>query len=836
MKYEGEHLFPGQLGHFFVILGLIAGIIAAFSFFKTVLTKNEIEKTAWNKLGKYSFITQAVSLLVIFSVIIYICSNRMYEYMYAYKHTSNDLSFKYLFACIWEGQEGSFLLWAIWQAVLGLVILYKGKEWKSSILGIISVAQCFLFLMILGIYIGDIRIGNSPFSLTRNELVAPIFSQPDYLKFVTDGIGLNVLLRNYWMVIHPPVLFLGFASTIVPFAYAISALAQKKYTEWVKPAIPWALFSLCVLGLGIMMGGRWAYESLSFGGYWAWDPVENASFVPWLIMAAALHTLVVYQATGHSLRASFFFSLMALVFVMYSTFLTRTGVLGDSSVHAFTEAGKAINFMIGMLVAGSFLPAIYLYIKNYSKIPNLKKEEATSSREFWMFIGSLLLFLTSLFIIAKTSLPVYNKIFGTNIANPEDVEFSYNKVAILVAFLIGLLTAISQYLKYRETKSSYILKKIGIPTAIAAVVCVLLAIFYPLHFHKHGIGFLIALYAALYVSIYSVIANAAYIWVGLKGSWKFAGGPIAHAGFALMLVGIVISSGNKQVISDSRVNGINMPVSESPSGKLMDDPQENLTLLRDVPTTLGHYWVTYTGKENTKEKGKKIYNLNFQPKDSSAIRENFSLNPDVYVMKDNSMSSNPDTRRNITKDIFLYISFAMNEESNKDTSSFHIMELEPGDTAFYDHGYVILDSVVRNPNNEKYHFHHDDVAMMANIRIADLNGKTVKAEPAIQVDNYGINHLDDTLYAQNMYARFAGVSADGKVKIGVKNSKGVIDFVTIKAYVFPWVNLVWLGLVIMALGIILTLLQKINASMVSRAIVLSATGLVIFYLFLLANP
>ena len=266
--------------------------------------------------------------------------------MYAYKHASKELEYKYLLACIWEGQEGSFLLWTIWHSVLGIFIITKSKEWEAPVMTVISFAQFFLLLMILGIYVFDVRIGNSPFTLTRNEIAAPIFSQPNYLSFIKDGMGLNILLRNYWMVIHPPVLFLGFASTIIPFAYAYAGIQTKRYGDWVKPLLPWALFSACVLGVGIMMGGKWAYESLSFGGYWAWDPVENASLVPWLILIAGLHTMVIYKATGHSLRASYLFSILTFVFILYSTFLTRTGILGDTSVHAFTEAGKAINIMI----------------------------------------------------------------------------------------------------------------------------------------------------------------------------------------------------------------------------------------------------------------------------------------------------------------------------------------------------------------------------------------------------------------------------------------------------------------------------------------------------------
>ena len=365
MEYIGEHLLPGQLGHFFIILALVSSIIATISYFISSSNKELSDRKNWINLARISFFIQVASVLIVFGIIFYLCSNHYYEYLYAYKHASKELESKYLLACIWEGQEGSFLLWAIWHSVLGSILIFKSKEWEAPVMTIFSLAQVFLFMMVLGVYVFDVRIGNSPFTLTRNEIMAPIFSQPNYLSFIQDGMGLNVLLRNYWMVIHPPFLFLGFASALVPFAFAYAGLKTKRYGDWVKPVLPWALFSAAILGAGIMMGGKWAYESLSFGGYWAWDPVENASLVPWLILIAGLHTMVIYKATGRSLKASYFFAFLSFSFVLYSTFLTRTGVLGDTSVHAFTEAGKAINVMIFLFFFVFVVGSLVLLLVNY---------------------------------------------------------------------------------------------------------------------------------------------------------------------------------------------------------------------------------------------------------------------------------------------------------------------------------------------------------------------------------------------------------------------------------------------------------------------------------------
>jgi cytochrome c-type biogenesis protein CcmF len=455
-----------------------------------------------------------------------------------------------------------------------------------------------------------------------------------------------------------------------------------------------------------------------------------------------------------------------------------------------------------------------------------------------MFIGSLVFFLAAIFIIAKTSVPVYNKIFGTKIAQPEDVEFSYNKVIILVAIIIGLLSAVTQYFKYKKTESGYILKKIAVPTVIAAIITTLLAVFYPLTYYKMGAGFLGAAYVALFATIYSVIANGAYIWTGLNGKLKAAGGSIAHLGFALMIAGILISSSNKEIISNSSANGINLQISgKDPMTKQTDNPLENLTLIRQVPATMGPYQVTYLRDSFGNEKGRRFYELLFQRKDAETkkVLEQFTLWPDVYIMKDNNMSSNPDTKMYFTKDVFTYISYAINDSKVEDTAQFTIKEMAEGDTAFYSNGIIILNRVVKNPVNEKYNFKPTDAALMADITLISKDSLHFKAMPLIQVDGMGVNQVDDTVYAQNMYVKFAGVTDGQKVKIGIKESDKLIQYVTLKAYVFPYINLVWLGLIIMALGIVMSAVKraKLSTFYAGMALILAAAGL--FYMFLFAN-
>lgn len=835
MEFEGEHLLPGRIGHFFVLLGFVASIISTIAYFSASRKADLREKRSWLNFARIAFITQLISAVIIFITIFYICSNHYFEYMYAYKHASKELEPKYLLACIWEGQEGSFLLWTCWHSLLGIFIILKGREWEAPVMTVISFAQFFLLMMLIGIYVADVRLGSSPFTLTRNEIAGPIFSQPNYLSFIKDGVGLNVLLRNYWMVIHPPILFLGFASTIIPFAYAYAGIQTKRFGDWVTPALPWTLFCATVLGVGIMMGGKWAYESLSFGGYWAWDPVENASLVPWLILVAGLHTMVIFKATGHSLKASYIFAFLTFIFILYSTFLTRTGILGDTSVHAFTDAGQAINIMILLFLAAFTLPSLILFLVSSKKMPSVQKEENTNSREFWMFIGSLVFFLAAMFIIAKTSVPVYNKIFGTHIAQPEDVEFSYNKVIVLVAIIIGLLSAITQYFKYKRTEPGYILKKIAVPTLIAVIITALVIVFYPLTYHKGGAGFLGAVYVALFASLYSVVANASYIWSGLHGKLKAAGGSIAHLGFALMIAGMLISSSNKQVISSSSANGINLQISgKDPMTKQADNPLDNLTLIRQVPAAMGPYEVTYLRDSFGNEKGRRFYELLFQRKDAGGkkLLEQFTLWPDVYIMKDNNMSSNPDTKSYLGKDVFTYISYAINNNNKEeDTAQFKMQEMAKGDTAFYSNGIIILDSVVRKQEG----FNSTDKGVIAMLTLISKDSLHYKASPFINLNQSGAYPVDDTVYAQNMYVRFAGMADSTKFKIGIKESEKLIEYVTLKAYVFPYINLVWLGLIIMALGIIMSAVKRAKLSVLGAALALIFAAAGLFYMFLLAN-
>ncbi len=807
MNYIGEHLLPGQIGHFFAIISLVGSLLATIAFYKSEKAANLLEQQSWLKIARYAFGTVSLCIIGMFVILYYIISNHLFEYKYAYTHSDKSLQVEYLLSCFWEGQEGSFMLWSFWNCMLGGLIIMKGGKWEKSVMSVVSFTQFALATMIIGIYFFNIKVGSSPFVLLRNEMEAPIFSRPEYLSFIKDGTGLNTLLQNYWMVIHPPILFLGFASTVIPFAFAVAGLIKNDH-DWVKPALPWTSFSAAILGTGIMMGAAWAYESLSFGGYWAWDPVENASLVPWLILVAGLHTNLIYKNTGYSLRPTYFFYIISFSLVLYSTFLTRSGILGDTSVHAFTDLGMNTQLLLFVLVF--FVPALVFFFIRYQSIPSIQKEEQTYSREFWMFIGSLILFLSGAIIILKTSTPVWNKLFGTNIAPPEDPEFAHNQIQIFIAILIGILTAITQYFKYKDTSKAHF-KKIFIPTLVSLVVSLLISLLGNIDYTKKGPAFLIAIHLGIFGAVYAILANTAYLWLGLKGKIKAAGASIAHIGFGMVLLGILISSSKKSILSWNTTGISPLRVVEGNKPNPAGDPAENLTLFKGLATDMGRYMVTYVKDTINPLDRKRYYEIDFKAKNGD---DSFKLFPDV--IKNNKgmegFAANPASKHYWQKDIFVYIT-SFQENKVADTVSFQNRTLKTKDTIFYSNGMLVLNGVIVNPADQRMRYASDETALFLDMTVISKEGKQYSAYPGIAIKGQKeMRQIADTVLSQSLIIQFNKVidQKEGKLEIGIKETGNITDLLTLKVYEFPAINVLWLGILVMVIGFVMSIIQRIN--------------------------
>ena len=233
------HYFIGNLGHLFVIIAFVTSLATAFSYYKASTAQDQLGQD-WLKTGRVSFWIHSISVVGIVVVLYTIIRGHYFEYHYAWAHSSIHLPTYYMISSFWEGQEGSFLLWMFWHAIIGIIIIYTTKFWEAPVMTVFALVQAFLASMILGVVILEVKIGSTPFILLRDVLNDQIFTlNPEFIP--EDGTGLNPLLQNYWMVIHPPTLFLGFATTMIPFAYAVSGLWIGKLKEWVRPAPPSSL-------------------------------------------------------------------------------------------------------------------------------------------------------------------------------------------------------------------------------------------------------------------------------------------------------------------------------------------------------------------------------------------------------------------------------------------------------------------------------------------------------------------------------------------------------------------------------------------------------------------
>ncbi|MCG9880217.1 MAG: cytochrome c biogenesis protein CcsA [Bacteroidia bacterium] len=790
VTFIGEHLFWGNLGHSAVVISFISSILATISYF--FAERNPLDKS-WGNIAKYSFHLHSLAVITIIGTLFKIIYSHYFEYHYAWQHSSRDLPVHFMISCFWEGQEGSFLLWIFWQMVIGQILLRTSKSWLNPVMAVLMLSQIALTSMLLGVKILSYKMGSSPFELLRNVMVdAPIFKQADYLSKVKDGNGLNPLLQNYWMVIHPPTLFFGFATTIVPFAYAIAALWRRDYKEWLKPALPWALISVMVLGAGIIMGGFWAYESLSFGGYWAWDPVENASLVPWLILIAGVHVMILHKASGNSYIVAVVLILATFLLVLYATFLTRSGILGNSSVHSFTDLGMSGQLLVFLLFF-VFL-AIGMMIWRWKEMPRSAKDEEIYTREFWMFIGSLIMVISSFQITLTTSIPVFNKVFGANMAPPADVIGHYNKWQMPMAILIGVLTAVAQLLKYKKNKPEAV-KKIGIFAAISLVLTVVLFFAFELRNYVY-IGLLFA-------GVFGIVANFITLLPFLSGKIKLAGASVAHIGFGVLLLGVLVSSANKQVISLNTTGEALNPEFDN------KENVENIFLERGKPNRMGDYIITYV--RDSMHWVNTYYQVNYKKINAQGeVDYEFNLYPNGQINPKFGLVANPDTKHYMSHDVFTYVSSVPSQKSGAKFVNEKTHEVKPGDTIYTNNGYAILQGINSNTDASQVDVKNFQVLLGAELKVYTLD-KVYDAMPMYGVQNNSATSYEALVDEAKLKFNFKGVNPENKtitITTAEKDTSG--DFVIMKAIIFPWINLVWAGTIIMIIGFLLSIIKRIS--------------------------
>ncbi len=801
INFVGEHLLVGKAGQLFIVLAFGTSLFSAISYYFSV--QEPLATSPWKKLARISYGMHVGSVLGIIACLFTIISSHYFEYHYAWEHSSRALPSYFIVSSFWEGQEGSFLLWSFWHIVIGSILIFKSGKWEGPVMAVICLSQVFICSMLLGVDILGFQIGSSPFILTRNVMAeAPIFQDPLYLtKFLTDGRGLNPLLQNYWMVVHPPMLFFGFASMVVPFAYAIGGLWTRQYKEWIKPAQVWSLIAVMILGTAIMMGSAWAYEALSFGGFWQWDPVENASLIPWITLIAAVHVLISYRSTGNSYMTSVVLVLVSYVLVLYASYLTRSGVLQNSSVHAFTDLGMSQQLLSHVVIFSGI--SVGVVLKRWKELPISKKEESTYSREFWMFIGAMVLSLSCVQIIATTSIPVVNAFFHTNLAPPVDLVGHYNKWQLPFAVLITLFSGFAQFLKYKKTDPSKFMIRLIISGFLSVLFTMVLVYFTNTYRNVLYVVF-------IYACVFSVVSNANILSDAAKGKMKLAGSAIAHIGFALLLVGALVAASGRRVISVN-TSGTDFPDFDSRGS------QENIMLLKGSPYQMGEYSVTYLSDSvsgpNT------YYRVNYLKTDpaSGNITENFDLYPNGQVNeKMGGLIASPATRHYTLYDVYTHVSSVptntdMEKRSNDSSYNNKVMKVALGDTIPFKQGIIIVKDLNRNASlkNITLNTAKKELAVGLNLEVIS-RGKHYKTSPIFLVKDNNMYDIAAGVDPVGLRFHFSNIlPAEGKFELNVMEKKDRNrDWIIMKAMVFPYINFLWGGVILMVVGFLLSIFRR----------------------------
>jgi cytochrome c-type biogenesis protein CcmF len=513
---------------------------------------------------------------------------RDFRIEYVYQYSGLDLPGYYQFAAFWAGQKGSFLIWLLWGALLGLLLRRTAGKNEPAVMGFYTLTLAFLLFIL---------VRENPFVMLGRTPV--------------DGTGLNPLLQDNWMVIHPPIMFVGYAASAIPFAFAMAALWRRQYDGWAMRAFPWALGGFLVLGTAILLGGFWAYKTLGWGGYWGWDPVENASLIPFLFGAVLIHGLHIERAQGRFRRANYVLTFLTYIAVLYGTFLTRSGVLADFSVHSFVDLGISGWLVFGLV--GFTLLGLYLIVTRWKDIPTNPNEDPFLSRGTFMVLATITITVSALVITAGTSAPLLTYFMK----DPSQVGPSfYNRVNLPIALLVAFLLALVPYLAWRGNTARDVARRILWPFVISLAVTAAAAV-WKVHDVFHLVFILLAT-LALTTNLQKTVAKFR------AGGLRAAGGYLAHVGVGVILLGIIASSGY--------------------------DESTKVTLEQGVPREVDG--MTLTFKRFIPRQGREKERMEIEV--ARAGREPFLVYPKLFVNdRTRQVMANPDIKSSAFQDLYV---------------------------------------------------------------------------------------------------------------------------------------------------------------------------------------
>ncbi len=717
------------------------------------------------------FHVSVVATICSSAYLLYLIVTHQFDYTYVWSYSSRDLPLNLLISTFYAGQEGSFHLWAFMTAVLGIFLLsfltardrqYTLSNHTASKKDLYEPVVMALYASILTMLTFTLIL-KSPYLRVWESFPGEV----DFGFVPQDGRGLNPLLQNFWMTIHPPILFMGFTSLAVPFCFAVSALIKNNYERWMKLALPWTLFAGMVLGVGIMLGGFWAYGVLGWGGYWGWDPVENSSFVPWIVIIAAIHTMVAEEKTGKFKKTSLILSILAFILVLYSTFLTRSGVLGDASVHSFVDPGQEVYIFLIAFLGSYLLLGLGLVLYRIKSLQSPAKETSEMlSRETALFIGAVTLCASALVIGVGTSWPLMTK--GT-----VDTAF-YNKMNLPLAILIAAVNGISILLAWKHTDSKRFVKSLYMPLTITVVVSVALAVF------AVRDVLILALAAA---SIFAFSINLQLILKLVGGKSIKAGAFIAHSGIMILFLGIIGSS--KYSV------------------------EENVTLPINEPKEALGYTMTYKGATPIKNEPDEKYHFNVIVEKEG---KGYLLQPIMFYSEySKGIMKNPDIANLGIKDIYLE---PLSLEVGSPYTEQDVVRFEKGQELDVKGMKIKFVDFDRSKFNQEKMMSGEENIIGATLEVT-ANGKTqtVTAEQYMSQGHTEPIPVKLPGYGNVMFYLTQISVADAPVAfVAVSDKPESIESdketLVLTASIKPLINLVWGGTIIMALGFFVSLANR----------------------------